>query len=398
MKIGICTYNKIAPEGLAVFDAQSYRVQEGLADADAILLRSHKLSVDQLGEQVQAIGRAGAGVNNIPVDECTRRGIVVFNAPGANANAVAELTLAILLTVERRLPAALNFMRQLGEVKNAEEMEEKVEEQKRQFRGREFYGTRLGVVGLGAIGSRLAHCAVEMGVEVLGYDPAISVENAWRLPANVKRCNSLAELLSASDSVSLHVPMLPTTVDLIDDKALALMRPGAFLLNYARGPIVNEDAALRALDAGHLGMYASDFPSPALQHRQFEHGDVFLTPHLGASTYQAEVNSSVMAARQLDDFLRTGKIVNSVNYPNISADWPTPWRLAIANENVPRVLGSITSELASRNLNVADMTNKSRGDAAWNLINLDQEPWPDLIAALKAIKGVSRVRVLSQGI
>ena len=395
MKKTVCTYNKIDAAGLAVLHDRGYEVAEGLADAEAILLRSHKLQSAEMSESLLAIGRAGAGVNNIPVDLCTERGVVVFNAPGANANAVAELALAMLLACRRRVPAALTFLQKLPDIEDATELDTEVEAQKKAFRGAELYGTTLGVVGLGAIGSRLAHCAVEMGVEVMGYDPAISVENAWRLPANVKRCSSLEELLLASDAVSLHVPALPSTQHLINAGTLAAMRPGAQLLNYARHEIVDERAVVDSLHKGHLGMYACDFPSPLLRQRQRDHGDVFLTPHLGASTSQAEANSSVMAAKQLDDFLSSGSVRNSVNFPTLVLERQTPWRLAVANQNIPSILNHLTAELANRSINVADMTNKSRDAVAWNLIDLDQEPHPSLIEALQNIEGVLRVRVLT---
>lgn len=395
LKTEIRTYNNIAPEGLAVFDEQRYKVGPDLRSPAGILLRSHKLTTSEIDDSVLAIGRAGAGVNNIPLSVCTKRGIVVFNAPGANANAVAELALGVVLAIWRRLPAALKFLESLPDVEDDQELETLVEKHKKEYRGSELYGARLGVVGLGAIGSRLAHCAVELGVEVLGYDPAITVENAWRLPANVKRCNSLEELLAMADIVSLHIPAVADTINLIDAQKLAGMRPDALLLNYARGAVVDDEAVLQALEKGKLGFYACDFPTPALLARQHRVGDVMTTPHLGASTHQAESNSSVMAAQQLVRFLSTGEITNSVNYPDMSAEWITAYRLIIANINTSGILGLIMDELAQASINVSDMYNKSQGEVAWSLIDMDQKPPAGLEQTLAGLEGVVRVRVLA---
>ena len=306
----IKTYNQIAAIGLNRFPHDRYTVGSEVSDPDAYILRSHKLHGQPVPDSVLAVARAGAGVNNIPIDDYTHRGIVVFNTPGANANAVKELVTAALMLGSRRILDGLNRVQQLKEITDPQEMARQLEKEKKQLAGNEIAGKTLGVIGLGAIGSMVANVALELGMHVAGYDPALSVEAAWRLSSRVEKVDSLDALLRVSDFVSLHVPAVEQTHNLIDAEALQRFKPGARLLNFAREEIVDVEAVIGALDAGRLGAYITDFPVPALLGRR----DTLLFPHLGASTSEAEENCSVMAAEQLMDFLENGNIVNSVNY------------------------------------------------------------------------------------
>ncbi len=385
------TYNAIAQVGLDRFDAASYEVGAEVSDPDAILLRSHKLGVDELGDQVRAIARAGAGVNNVPVSDCSDRGIVVFNTPGANANSVKELVLTALLLASRDVYGGIAYVRSLADVGDEAEMNRLVEAEKKRFKGQELIGKNLGVVGLGAIGSLVARAGLDLGMNVLGFDPALSVEAAWRVPAEVERKENLPSLFAQADYVTLHVPLLPATEGLINAESLSAFKPGSVLLNFARQPIVDTDALAAALESGQVGRYVADFPVPGL----IDHERVMLTPHLGASTAEAEENCAVMAADQLKRFLETGSIVNSVNFPAVSLEPVDGYRLAVTNKNVPGMLGQMTSVLADRNINVIDLINKSREDVAYNLIDLAEAPDDGLIDAICAIDGVINVRLLS---
>ncbi len=384
-------FNQIAHRGLQCFPEERYELGHDLPDADGMLLRSHRLQPDELGANLRALARAGAGVNNVPVDYCTEQGIVVFNTPGANANSVKELVLAALLISSRNLVGGMAFVSSLGGFASQAELDALVEAEKKRFKGRELFGKSLGVVGLGAIGSMVARTALDLGMEVLGYDPAISVDAAWRLPSEVKRMENLPSLFAKSDYVTLHVPLLPETRSLIDGESFQYFRRGAVLLNFAREPIVDRDALVGALDEGRLTHYIADFPVPGLT----DHPRVFFTPHLGASTEEAEENCAVMAARQLTSFLETGNIANSVNFPSVSLELSEGYRLAITNLNVPGMLGQMTSVLARRGINVVDMINKSRGGVAYNLLDLQDAPTPALIDELCAIDTVLNVRVLN---
>ncbi len=385
------TYNAIAQVGLDRFDAAEYEVGAEVSDPDAILLRSHKLSVDELGDEVRAIARAGAGVNNVPVSDCSDRGIVVFNTPGANANSVKELVLTALLLASRDVYGGIAYVRSLAEVGDEAEMNRLVEAEKKRFKGQELIGKNLGVVGLGAIGSLVARAGLDLGMNVLGFDPALSVEAAWRVPAEVERKENLPSLFAQADYVTLHVPLLPATEGLINAESLSAFKPGSVLLNFARQPIVDTAALAEALESGQVGRYVADFPVPGL----IDHERVMLTPHLGASTAEAEENCAVMAADQLKRFLETGSIVNSVNFPAVSLEPVDGYRLAVTNKNVPGMLGQMTSVLADRNINVIDLINKSREDVAYNLIDLAEAPDQGLIDAICAIDGVINVRLLS---
>jgi D-3-phosphoglycerate dehydrogenase len=386
----IKTYNQIATAGLGRFPRERYQVGPDVAEPDACLLRSQKLHGEPVPPSLLAVARAGAGVNNIPVDEYSRQGIVVFNTPGANANAVKELVAAALLLGSRRILEGMNRVQELTAVSDAEEMARQLEKEKKQFAGSEIAGKTLGVVGLGAIGSMVANVALELGMRVAGYDPALSVEAAWRLSNRVEKVDSLEALLRLSDFVTLHVPAVEQTHHLIDSEALRRFKPGAKLLNFAREEIVDVAAVVTALNERRLGAYITDFPVPALLGRP----DTLLFPHLGASTAEAEENCSVMAAEQLIDFLENGNIVNSVNYPQTRMARGGGYRITFANDNVPRVLGTVLSVLANHNVNVLDMVNRSLYDTAYNIIDVETRPTPEIVRAIAAADGVKHVRVI----
>jgi D-3-phosphoglycerate dehydrogenase len=386
----IKTYNQIAEIGLNRFPRDRYAVGPEMDSPQAYILRSHKLHGEPIPDSLLAVARAGAGVNNIPVEEFTHQGVVVFNTPGANANAVKELVTAALLLSSRGILEGMNRVQELTDISDAGEMAKLLEREKKQFAGSEIAGKTLGVVGLGAIGSMVANSALELGMRVAGYDPALSVEAAWRLSSRVQKVDTLDALLRLSDFVTLHVPAIEQTHHLIDADALARFKPGARLLNFAREQVVDVDAAVAALDKGHLGGYLTDFPVPVLLGRK----DTLLFPHLGASTSEAEENCSVMAAEQLMDFLENGNIVNSVNYPQTRMTRDGGFRITFANDNVPRVLGTVLSVLADHNINVVDMVNKSLREIAYNIIDVETEPTPDIVAAIKAADGVMHVRVI----
>ncbi|MFP6837418.1 MAG: phosphoglycerate dehydrogenase [Pseudomonadales bacterium] len=384
----IKTFNNIAVCGLERFSRERYELGSEIADPHAILLRSHKLGSENLSPSLNAIARAGAGVNNVPVADCTAQGIVVFNTPGANANSVKELVLAALLISSRDVIGGIEFVGSLANITDEAELNRLVEAEKKRFKGRELYGKSLGVVGLGAIGSLVARAALDLGMDVLGYDPAISVDAAWRLPSEVRRMPDLGSLFARSDYVTLHVPLLPETKGMINEDSLRLFRPGSVLLNFARQPVVDTRALRGALDDGRVARYIADFPVPGLS----DHPGVRLTPHLGASTLEAEENCAVMAADQLVSFLETGNIRNSVNFPSVSLDPNGGYRLAVTNRNVPGMLGQMTAVLAERNINVIDMLNKSRDEVAYNLIDVADEPEQALIDDICAIDSVMNVR------
>jgi D-3-phosphoglycerate dehydrogenase len=386
----IRTYNQISEIGLSRFDAGRFEVSPDLNEPDAYMLRSHKLHGEPVSKRLLAVARAGAGVNNIPIDDYTHKGIVVFNTPGANANAVKELVTAALLLGSRRILDGMNRVQELTDIDDPEEMAKLLEKEKKQFAGSELVGKTLGVIGLGAIGSMVANVALELGMNVAGYDPALSIEAAWRLSSRVIKTDSVEALLKISDFVSLHVPAIEQTRHLINKETLHRFKPGAKLLNFAREEIVDVSAVVSALDGGDLGAYITDFPVPVLLGRK----DVLLFPHIGASTAEAEENCSVMAADQLMDFLENGNIINSVNYPQTRMARNGGYRITFSNENVPRVLGAVLSVLADHDINVIDMVNKSHGDMAYNIIDVESEPGPQIIDAIAAAEGVMQVRVV----
>jgi len=382
----ILTLNQISPQGLHRFPSERYAVGKSLDDPDAILLRSHDLTRTPIPSSVRAIGRAGAGTNNIPVAEMSRRGVPVFNAPGANANAVKELVLTALLMAARNVVPALRYVQALDPADAA--LEAKVEEGKKQFAGLELPHRTLGILGLGAIGGLVADTAIKLGMKVIGFDPEITVEAAWRLPATVRKANSIEEVLKHSDFVTLHLPLLPATRHLIDDTRLGVMKSGAVLLNFARDAIVDEAAVVAALHGRRLKAYLCDFPSATLLR---EPGVVAL-PHLGASTSEAEENCAVMVVDQLRRYLEDGTIENAVNFPSVDMPREAPYRVGIANANVPNMLGQISSTMAKAGLNIHTMINKSKGEMAYTLVDIDSPVDDGVIASLAGIAGVLSVR------
>ncbi len=385
------TYNQISSKGLDRFPRESYEIASEFAQPDAFMLRSHKLHGEDIPESLVAIARAGAGVNNIPVADYSSKGVVVFNTPGANANAVKELVAASLLLGSRDIIGGINYAQSLSDMNDAGEMSKLLEKEKKRFAGSELQGKTLGVVGLGAIGANVANMALELGMKVIGYDPAISVEAAWQLSSAIGKMDNLQSLLGNADFVSLHVPAIEATRHMINAETLPCFKPGATLLNFAREEIVDTNALVAALDNKQLGAYIADFPTPNLLGR----ADVILTPHIGASTQEAEENCAIMAADQLMEFLQNGNIKNSVNFPPIAMARSAGYRITFSNDNVPKVLGNVLGILADSNNNVIDLLNKSRNDIAYNIIDVEQQPSDDIVAAIAAVDGVIRLRVLS---
>jgi D-3-phosphoglycerate dehydrogenase len=386
----ILTLNQISVKGLERLDREHYEVASEIGHPDALLLRSHKLTPEEIPSTVLAIGRAGAGVNNIPVAACTERGIPVFNSPGANANAVKELVAAAMLLGSRGIVEGIDYVHTLADIHDEAELNKLLEAQKKQFKGSELSGKTLGVVGLGAIGSMVAEMALTLGMKVCGYDPALSIDAAWRLSSRVEKVDALSSLFAKSDYITLHLPVLDATRELINADLLKSVRPGACLLNFARQEIVDNRAIVDSLESGGLRKYITDFPNPLLIGRD----DVILMPHIGASTDEAEDNCAIMAAEQLRDYLEHGSIRNSVNYPTVILEQPEGVRLAISNQNVPRILGGLLSVLADEDINVIDMLNKSRGDIAYNLIDIGCEPSAEVLQHMRETEGVINVRVI----
>ena len=385
------TYNQISIKGLDRFPRQSYEVGSDIAHPDAFLLRSQKLQGIEVPVSLLAVARAGAGVNNVPVAEYGKQGIVVFNTPGANANAVKELVMAGMLLSARGIIDGMNYVQSLASLQDPAEMSPLVEKAKSRFAGTELRGKTLGIVGLGAIGSMVADMALAMGMTVVGFDPVLSIDAAWRLSNEVSRMENLQSLLARSDYVSLHVPAVDGTRHMINDDTLAVIKQGAVLLNFARDAIVDSAAVLRSLDAGRLGKYVCDFPEPVL----LGHPKIIAMPHIGASTEESEENCAVMAANQLVDYLENGNIVNSVNFPKISMERsPGTSRITFSNDNVSGVLGRVLSVLADNKVNVVDMMNKSRGELAFNIVDVERVPGEEVINAIKAVDHVIRLRVI----
>jgi D-3-phosphoglycerate dehydrogenase len=384
-KYHILTLNQISSHGLHRFPTARYAVGKAVEHPDAILVRSHDMHAMTIPPSVKAIGRAGAGTNNIPVAEMSKRGVPVFNAPGANANAVKELVFAALLMAARNLVPALGYV---GGLKSDAELEPRVEEGKKQFAGVELPNRTLGIIGLGAVGSLVADTAIKLGMKVIGFDPEITVDAAWRLPSSVRKANSIEELLRQSDFVTLHVPLLAVTRHLIDAKRIAAMKAGASLLNFARDAIVDESAVVAALRGHRMKYYLCDFPSAALIGEQ----NVVSLPHLGASTEEAEENCAVMVVDQVREFLENGTLANAVNFPNVEMLRESPYRVAIANANVPNMLGQISTTMASGGLNIHNMVNKSRGEMAFTLVDVDSPIQDAVVRDLAAIEGVLSVR------
>ena len=393
-KYSVKPMSNIAQVGLDKLDGTACTLDESTTSPDGILVRSTKLSKEDISDDLKAISRAGAGVNNIPVDVCTEMGVVVFNTPGANANAVKELVLAGLMLSSRNVFDSIDFVKNLSSMQEMAELEPYLESNKKQFKGSELAGSTLGVVGLGAIGSKVARMGVALDMNVIGYDPALSVEAAWRLPSQVLPANSIEELFRESDYVSVHIPALPSTEGIIN-ASLFQEAKSLSLLNFARHEVVNTSDVLSYLGEGCLRNFITDFPTPKLIKRANSHGDVILLPHIGASTAQAEENCAVMAVNQITEFLQTGNIKNSVNFPDVQLKRTTDFRISITNKNVPAMIGQIATALGDLNLNIAEMTNVSKGDIAYNLIDIENAVDDDSISRLKEIENVINVRLIS---
>ncbi|MFM9886327.1 MAG: phosphoglycerate dehydrogenase [Burkholderiales bacterium] len=387
----ILVLNNIAAVGLQRLPAQGYHVGKDTKLPDAVLVRSADMHAMQIPASVRAIGRAGVGTNNIPIAAMSARGVPVFNAPGANANAVKELVVSGMLIAARNLVPALQFVASLGgKTWTQDALDERVEAGKKEFAGMELPGRTLGVIGLGKIGSLVADAGIRLGMNVLGHDPQITVEAAWSLPSQVRRADSIDQVLRDSDFISLHVPLNDATRGLIDERSLTEIRAGAVLLNFSRDAVVDESAVVEALAEGKLRSYVTDFPSPALLAQR----GVIALPHLGASTQEAEDNCAIMVADQVRDYLEHGIVRNAVNFPDVVMARESPFRVAIANSNVPNMLGQISTAMANAGLNIHNMINKSKGEMAYTLVDCDSDVPASAIEALENIRGVLAVRYL----
>lgn len=384
----IRTYNKISISGTSRLPQDRYEIGDKVEAPDAILVRSADLHQIAVNPELKAVARAGAGTNNVPVAELGKHGIVVFNAPGANANAVKELVLAGMLMAVRNLREATDFVAGLDPADP--ELEHQVEDGKKRFVGTEVVGRTLGVIGLGAIGVRVANAAKGIGMKVIGYDPHMTVEGAWQLSSEVDKAASLGEVLAVADFITLHVPLNAATRGTINATALAQAKDGLVVLNFAREGVVDEDAVIAALDGGKLGHYITDFPTA----RTISHPKVVSFPHLGASTAEAEENCAVMVADQLRDYLENGNVSNAVNFPSVRLPRAGAQRLTVANRNVPNMIGQLSHVLGEAGVNIAQMHNASRGEIAYNILDLDQPIADDVIAKVQGIEGILAVRVL----
>jgi len=384
----VLTLNNISPVGLAHLPADRFTVSADMKDPDAILLRSFKMHDLAIPATLKAVGRAGAGVNNIPVEKLTKLGVPVFNAPGANANAVKELVIAGMLLACRHIGSAWDFARGLSGTDA--EISKAVEAGKKSFAGFELPGRTLGVIGLGAIGRLVANTAISLGMKVVGFDPGLTVEGAWQLSADVKKANSVDELLKQADFVTFHVPLVAATTNLINAERLKIMKQGVVILNFARDGIVDDAAVADAIKAGRVYGYICDFPTNLLKN----HPRVVTLPHLGASTAEAEDNCAVMVAEQVRDFLENGNIRNSVNFPDVVAARESSHRLIVANANVPNMLGQISETLGQAGLNIHDMVNRSRGDYAYTVVDLDSPLPADVVNKVASIEGVLMTRTV----
>ncbi len=383
-------FNNIAKEGLLTLSNNQFEIDD--IKPDAILLRSHALNESEFTDSLKCIARAGAGTNNIPIDIATRRGIVVFNTPGANANAVKELVICGMLLSSRGILEGNTFIKSIN-YKNSQDLNKAMEDQKKTFKGNELSGKVLGIIGLGSVGSLLAQNASVMGMKIIGFDPYISIDAAWMIPKDVERAESIEYLLSNSDYISLHVPLSDSTKDLIDKKTIKFIKKGANLINLSRGPIVNNLDIIESLSKQHIKTFVTDFPTLDLIERANQYQDVILLPHLGASTREAEVNCAVMAAEQVNDFIKDGIITNSVNFPRVRLGRTTKYRLVIIHKDEPGMIGNIASEIAQKKLNITDMINKSRNDIAITLIDLEENPEDELLKKLKNIANIISIRV-----
>ena len=381
-------FNNIAASGLERLDSNRYQIIDDLSKSTSIVLRSHKLTEDNIPLSIDAIGRAGAGVNNIPVDAMSDRGVPVFNAPGANANAVKELTIASLLIAARNICIARDYVRSLDPQKI--DIKKSVEAGKKQFAGIELPGRTLGVVGLGSIGVSVANTALALGMKVVGFDPNVTINNAWKLSSGVQKVESLEEIFQRSDAVTIHVPLINETKNLINSKSINMLKKGSILINFSRAGIVNTDDVLRSLDNDGLNCYVCDFPEPNIM----LHEKIIALPHLGASTYEAEENCAIMVIENLKDYLENGNINYSVNFPEANMPRNSAYRLTVANKNIPNMVGQITAILAAENLNIEDLLNKSLGSLAYTIVDVDKEISNDVLGKISDIDGILRLRYL----
>ena len=384
------TFNNISEQALSLLSSSAFQYDDD--QPDAILLRSHNLNIDDFGERLKSIARAGAGFNNIPIDIATQKGIVVFNTPGANSNAVKELVLCGMLLSSRGIIQGNEFAKSLIDKKESE-INKLMEKEKKNFKGNELKGKVLGIIGLGSVGSLLAQAASILDMKIIGYDPYISIDSAWMLPKEVEKSETLEFLFSNSDYISLHVPLSDNTKNLISKKLLDLVKEDAKLINLSRGGIVNNVDIINALNSKKLTSYVTDFPTPELIKRSVNYGDVILLPHLGASTKEAEINCSILAAEQTKNYLENGLITNSVNFPNVKLSRTSKFRIVIVHKDEPGIIGTITSEIAKNNLNISDMINKSRNEIAVTLIDINDIPSEYLLKKIQDTENVLTVRV-----
>jgi len=384
------TFNNISEQALSLLWSSAFKYDDD--QPDAILLRSHNLNIDDFGERLKSIARAGAGFNNIPIDIATQKGIVVFNTPGANSNAVKELVLCGMLLSSRGIIQGNVFAKSLIDKKESE-INKLMEKEKKNFKGNELKGKVLGIIGLGSVGSLLAQAASILDMKIIGYDPYISIDSAWMLPKEVEKSETLEFLFSNSDYISLHVPLSDNTKNLISKELLDLVKEDAKLINLSRGEIVNNIDIINALNSKKLTSYVTDFPTPELIKRSVNYGDVILLPHLGASTKEAEINCSILAAEQTKNYLENGLITNSVNFPNVKLSRTSKFRIVIVHKDEPGIIGTITSAIAKNNLNISDMINKSRNEIAVTLIDINDNPSEELLKKIQDTKNVLTVRV-----
>lgn len=384
----VLTLNNISPLGLNKLPSNLYQVSDDEQSPDAVILRSYKMHDMEIPASLKAVGRAGAGVNNIPLDKMSAHGIPVFNAPGANANAVKELVIGSLFLAARNLNKAIQYVDELQG--DDAELAKLVEAGKKKYAGYELPGKTIGVVGLGAIGRMVANTCLDLGMNVIGYDPGLTVEGAWELSAKVKRANSVAQMIPKVDFFTVHVPLIDATRDMINADNINDFKDDAVIMNLARGGIINDEAVCDALDAGKLGCYVSDFPN----NRTKRSDKVIGLPHLGASTGQAEDNCAIMVAEQVREYLENGNIINSVNFPNVSLPKGTDYRLVVCNENVPNMVGQISTIMAQSNLNIHDMINQSKGNIAYTIVDADSAIPQSVVDTIKAIEGVKIARVI----
>lgn len=379
--------NPIAAVGMDLL-SDNYEVVDNMNEADAVLVRSASMHDLELSDNLEAIARAGAGVNNIPLDKCAQKGIVVFNTPGANANGVKELVIAALLMASRDLVGGYNWVKANADDEN---IAKSVEKNKKNFAGNEIQGKKLGVIGLGAIGVLVANAANKLGMEVLGYDPFVSVDAAWKLSKDIKHIQNLEDIFKECDFITMHVPLLDSTKHIINKDSLALMKDGVKILNFSRDALVNDEDMIAALASKKVAKYVTDFPNPAIAGVD----GVLTLPHLGASTEESEDNCAVMAVKELMDYVENGNIKNSVNYPNCDMGvCENVARIAINHKNIPNMLSQFTGIVAGANINISDMINKSKGEYAYSILDVSESPSPELIEQLKAIDGVVKVRII----